>query len=190
MMINPKVGKVVIPYDKTIICDPETGEVLTEVYDHRKAPKPKSLPKDGKRYVGIDMPYPSECTDKTDMQNAIKAIDANWDYKVEVNDKMIVKLFTEKLLTSKQIGMLVWICENLTGWNYIVTSKKEICENTEVTQNNFSRELKALTKGYLKVVHSDTPERGDIVLKVNPYYAWKGSRYFQRQSLMNWMVGR
>ena len=178
--------KHTIDYVGSVVFDDETGEVISYIKDPRREPPKKLLPPEGERYVGIELKYLSECTTKKDMIKTLRSMDGFYMNKPKVNTEELLEMATEDMLTPQQLRMVKFIGENLTGWNYCITTTSEIREATRVSKNNFARVLSSLSPEYLRVQHRDDPKRGDIVLKINPRIAWKGDYTCRDAATNNW----
>ena len=180
------VSENTIDFVGTVTFDDETGEVLSYVKDPRKAPPPKLLPPEGERYVGIELKYPSECVTQKELLKSLRALDGYYKNRPKVNTSVLLEMATEDVLSAQQLRMVKYIAENLSGWNYCMTSISEIRDATRVSAKNFSRVLSSLSPTYLKVQHRDTPSRGCLVLKINPKIAWKGDYQYQEIASKIW----
>lgn len=179
-------SKDTIEFVGTVTYDDETGEVISYVKDPRKQPPPKLLPPEGERYVGIELKYPSECVTEKDLMKSLRALDGYYKNRPRVNTSILLEMATEDVLSAQQLRMVKYVAENLSGWNYCMTTISEMRDAARVSAKNFSRVLSSLSPVYLRVQHRDTPERGCLVIKINPKIAWKGDYQYQEISSKHW----
>jgi len=177
--------------DTTLTISDTTGEILDrQMFDTEKK---KKFPKYNHKkwgYLGIDTPHPSECVTKTDLKHSLKAIDGYSSANTEINHALRVGDLESKLLTVKESILLKWLCENVTGWSYVITSRAEIKESLDVSSKDLSVRLRKLSNGHIRITHENTPKRGDLVIKVNPAYCWKGGGMYRNMAIENWLTSK
>ena len=172
--------------DYNLTIDDTTGEILSRK-EIKKFPK-YNHKKWG--YVGIDVPSPSECVTKQDLKHSLKAIDGYLFSNTTVNHALRVGDLESKLITVSESILLKWLCENVIGWSYVITSRDTIKEALGISSKDLSVRLKKLSNGYIRITHENTPKRGDIVIAVNPAYCWKGSEMYRNMSKENWLTDK
>lgn len=170
-------------YVGTWVVDVDTGEVVSFVPDTKK--KPRVAPFD--KIIGVDTKYPSDCLTKDSLLNALSVIDPYvFDGKSKVDSEFLLLSLTEGHITKSEATLLTKLAKNLSGWNYCITTIQELIEQTGIDKFTISKTLKNLTPNLLVVTHKDKPNKGCVVLKINPIIAWRGDLSYREPAIQSW----
>jgi len=162
------------------LIDVETGEVFEERTKKDPPPEASTL-----QYLGIDVKHPSECVTKDSFLESLKNLDACLHYKVDIDLEMLTEAVIRKMISVQELAVFRYICKKVVGWNYFIGNVKEFSK--VVDPNNLSRCLAKLEENrYIEITHRNKPFRGDIVIKANPFYVWKGTYKFKLSSVEHW----
>lgn len=165
--------------DGVLVFDDCTGEVF---YHHPA--KKKRLGRFNK-YIGMDTKYPSECITKDSLLESLCVIDAYIGTTTRIASDMLVESVSQGLLTPQQLKLVKHIANNLTGWNMYIGSTKDLY-SCGIDERNLKRVVDDLSPNIIKVVSRNKPFRGDIVIQINPFYAWKGDNEYRSNNLEFW----
>lgn len=159
----------------TIYYREDTGEFegLIEPRNGKVLPPPVNPP-EGKRYVGIEVRYPSECLTQDQLRESLAALDGWYWMNTNIHYSLLFDMLVNGSITAQQSKLLEFLAKNIVGWNYIVTTVSEMRDAVGCNPSNFSKLLKSLAPHHVKVLHYNKPYRGDVVLKINPSIAWAG----------------
>lgn len=168
---------------ETTLYDTETGEVL-QVFQHKRKKK------NGKwhKYVGVDVGYklPTECITKDSLLASLQVLDGYIPGRTYVNSHLLAESVAQGLITPKELALILHVANHLTGWNIYIGTTKDLC-TSGVTAANLARTIKKLN-GVLKVTHANKPMRGDVVVQINPTYAWKGDLEYRDAMVELWYM--
>ncbi len=175
----------------TIYYREDTGEFagLYEPKDGKVLPKPVNPP-EGKRYVGMEVRYPSECVTEDQFKESLAALDGWYYLNTEIHYGHLFEMLADGRVTQQQARLLEFVAQNIVGWNYTVTTVKKMRECVGVDSSNFSKLLKSLSPHYLRVCHYNKPDRGNVVLQINPSIAWAGLRSNRGIATEKWCTHR
>lgn len=177
------VVKLKEDYVGTWIVDANTGEILTLVEDARNKPKVASFEK----YVGIDTKYPSKCLTEDSLINALCNVDAYVSTNSSsIDSNYILSSILEGYLTKSEALLVSHIAKSLSGWNYHMTTIHDLAIGAGVDKSNISRLISKLSPNTLRVIHKDKPNKGCVVLKLNPIIAWKGDLSYREPAIQSW----
>lgn len=157
---------------------PKNGKVL---------PSPVNPP-EGKRYVGSEVRYPSECVTVDQFKESLAALDGWYYLNTNVHYSLLFDMVVSGVVTNQQSKLLEFLAKNIVGWNYVVTTIQEMRDSVGCDPSNFSKLLKSLAPQYVQVLHHNKPYRSNVVLKINPSIAWAGlhiNRQIARDSWNN-----
>ena len=159
----------------------ETGEIVSK----------KQITKKDKKhlvecYVGIETKFPCDCTTEDQLLEALNSLDNYLNESVKVNTSCILKMVTEGLITVKECSILTYLCERVSGWNYYIG---RMCDMDHIVTN--SKNLTTLVKGLedkrlIKVTHKGCFYKDSVVIRVNPFYAWKGNVALRNFEIQSW----
>lgn len=170
-----------IRYEGIYFVDEGTGEI---VYHHPVAKKKVS---NFDREVGVDTKYPEQCVTKESLLDSLSVMDAYLDLQTTINFESILKSTHIKGgMTTQESKLVNHLCTNICGWNYYIGNLADLI-SCDVSSKNISSVLSSLESKYaIKILHRNKPLRGDIVLKVNPVYAWKGDVEYRSSRILTW----
>jgi len=166
-------------YEGTVVFDDLTGEIY--FFDPPKNKKVTSFDK----AVGVDTKYPIECVTKDSLVEALCVMDAYLWNDVSIDSDYILDNVLQGYLTAQEASLVKTIAKKLTGWNYYIGNLKELC-TSGVTQKNISSVINKLSPNTIQVVSRNIPMRGDIVIKLNPLFAWKGDKEYRQSRVELW----
>ncbi len=149
--------------------DVATGEILTKRQINKKH-KEHTID----MYVGIETKFPSDCTTKDQLLESLSVLDSYLDKSVKVNYAALLKSVNESILTVKESSVLSYLAEHITDWNYFIGRYSDI-EHLIENRDNRTKMLKSLeSKGLIEITHKGFFYKDSVVIKINPFYAWKG----------------
>lgn len=155
--------------DKAVVFDTETGLVI-----HHTVKIKSKIPTIDK-YIGIDTKWPDDCVTKDSLIACLSLLDGYLNNDVIVNNQVILNSIFEEHLTEQQAKLVNYISNNLTAWNYYIGSVKDLYMNVGISPKNIAAMLSKLEPNAIRVLHRNKPFKGDIVIKINPFYGWKGN---------------
>lgn len=158
-------------------------DVTGEIY-HSIEPVKKKVTNFDKA-VGIDTKYPRDCTTKESLLYSLSVMDGYLYSDTKINIDYILESIISNTITAQEASLIKHIALNLIGWNYYIGNIKDICASG-VTAKNISSVLNKLSPNTIRILHRNTPFRGDIVLMLNPKYAWKGDMQYRDAKLIHW----
>ena len=164
----------------TFVIDDTTGEFYS-VGDGKRPVKHGS----GDKLIGIETKWPRQCLTADSFYDTISCIDGYVDNKPNINHDYLLKSVSHGYMTPQEARLVDWLAVRLTGWNRWYGLITECADGSGIRQDNFARTLKRLSPANIRVVFRDKPDRGDLVIDVHPYMAWKGDRRWQ-----DYMIGR
>lgn len=157
----------------------QTGEVVRDI--HKKTMAEASCTKT----IGQEVKWPSECVTKDHLIESLKQIDAHLHFKPDVDYAYIAESVVSKLLTAQEAALLIHIGKGLTAWNYYIGNVKDFYG--VVTPKHTAQVLSGLeAKGAIRVTHRDKPFRHDLVLKITPAIAFRGTKRYREGCLREW----
>lgn len=162
----------------------DTGEIQTKKELSSNKPILKV-----KAYVGMDTKYPAECTNKDSLLESISNMDAYISKaKVKVNYSALLDSVTQGKLTVKESSIVTYLATNICGWNYFIGEIRQLSHLVADTKN-LNRMLSTLEdKRMIKVTHKGFYHKDSIVIKVSPYYVWKGDLVFRDEAIYRWYL--
>lgn len=146
----------------------------------RLPPKPESKKKlKVKKYVGIDVPHPSQCKDKESLLESVKNIDCEIYKKVNVDNKYILDSVVKGCLTTKCADSLEWLCNSICAWNFVFTTKSEIIARGFTTKPNYAKWVRDM-EVFITVTEIHQNNKEHLRIRINPVVAWKGNDYLRK----------
>ena len=119
------------------------------------------------------------------MLDSLKNLDACLHYPVAIRFDIISKSIIQKHLSVQEAAIVEIIAEHLCAWNYYIGTLKDFY--SVVSSSNLSKVFQALEeKSAIHVLHKNKPFKYDIVIKLNPLMAWKGTFKYREQAINNW----
>lgn len=176
VVITDKHGKFAV--------DPRTGEVLLA---DRLTPEPASVgfhTVDG--YVGIDTVWPAEATTAHALLKATAPHD-RWQDNLHLAEWRLLGLL-ETGVSGDAVRILKFICERLVARNIWFGHLAEIDGGLRLAERSRKRAVAELVAARLLSVGSSSRSRQTKV-QVHPWYAFRGDRSAQDNSLRAWLVG-
>lgn len=161
------------------LVDDETGEI-----HYSEEPVKKKVTSFTKA-VGVDTKYPRDCVTKESLLTSLSVMDGYLYSDTKINIDYILESVISNTITAQEAALIKHITLNLVGWNYYIGNIKDLCLSG-VTAKNISSVLNKLNPNTLRVLHRNTPFRGDIVIIINPKYAWKGDMQYREAKLIHW----
>lgn len=161
------------------LVDDETGEIYHQVEPVKK--KVTSFDK----AVGVDTKYPRDCVTKESLLLSLSVMDAYLYSDVKINIEYILESILGGHITAQEGSLIKHLALNLVGWNYYIGSTQDLC-TCGITAKNISSILNKLSPNILRILHRNAPFRGDIVIMLNPKYAWKGDMQYRDAKLKHW----
>lgn len=175
-------------YVGTWVVDTNTGEVISLVEDKKNKPKIAPFNKE----IGVDVPHPPHCLTEKSLLSSLSVMDGyvkSKGCKPRVDSDFILTNLTEGHIIKTEAMLLLYIANNLSGWNYYITTISELTK-CGVDKNNISRLFKSLAPNMLRIVHKDKPNRGCISIVLNPLIAWKGDYCYRDTAIKRWYLDR
>lgn len=166
-------------YEGITVYDEDTGEV----FYHQPARKKKLA--DFDKYVGVDTKYPNECITKESLLESLSVLDAYLDKGVSIASDMLLDSVVQNLITPQQLKVIKHVASNLTAWNIYIGTTKDLY-TSGVDEKSMKRVLDDLYPNILRVTSRNKPFRGDIIIRISPFYAWKGDNEYRTASLYSW----
>lgn len=174
-------------YVGTWIVDGETGRIISLVKDERVRPKIASFDK----YVGIDTKFPANCLTEDSLLNALTPIDAYVkDKNTNVNTAFLLNSVLAGCLNKAEVNFIMLVANNLSGWNYYMTTMQSLIKSSGIDKFAISKVIKKLSPNTIRVQHKDKPNKGCVVLKLNPLIAWRGDLIYRENAQQLWCIGR
>lgn len=170
-------------YTGKVVFDNETGEIFHfEKFRGKKVPSIQ-------KYVGIDVKYPSECITRESLLESISVIDYYLSNAPTINYPHIVESMQKVDLSKRESELLIYIGKNLSAWNTYIGSTEDLTESG-IGSNHISGMLLQLQRKHaLEIIARHKPQRGNIVLRINPMFAWKGDNEFRNDAKTRWYSG-
>tara|TARA_R110000744_G_C19371770_1_gene563100 strand:- start:799 stop:1368 length:570 start_codon:yes stop_codon:yes gene_type:complete len=157
--------------------DVDTGELTRET-------KEKKMPAYSKKYYGIDTRCIRDCKTKDQLLETLHLIDGYMYSKTRVSDTFLAENITEGCITPQQLTFLRALSKKITAWNIYIGTKQELL-SMGTNPKSFSRMIKDLHH-FIRVVESDTPDKGCIKILVNPLLVWKGDLEWREHMKREW----
>lgn len=153
----------------------DTGEVIY--------PEPIKLPQrrlSGK-YVGLDTKHPSECGNKYQLIDAVKAIDPHWNHPVEFDSEWVMRTAEEGGISLNQytLKLLLFLKDSITVWNVVFTTTTEM--NKVVDRRRVKKSLEELQ--YAGIIWQLDQDGNKYRIKVNARVMWKGGYNFRESAI-------
>jgi len=159
----------------------ETGEILS-----KKDISKGKVKHEIDCYVGIDTKFPSECLTQDHLLEAIGALDGYLHKSPKVNYSALLKSVTDSLLTVKESGIISYLSEHVTAWNYYIG---RVCDLDHIISDkkNLNKYLKELEKqGLIKIEHKGFFYKDSVVIRISPFYVWKGDMSLRGNEIRSW----
>lgn len=159
----------------------ETGEILSK----------REITKKNKKhlveiYVGMETRFPCECVTKDQLLECLKSLDNYIDNPTVVNTSALLKMVTDNTMTVKESAIMSYLSEGVTGWNYYIG---RVCDLEHIVgdSKNLNRMIKGLeSKGLIKVTHKGFFYKDSVVIRISPFYVWKGNHRLRHMELQYW----
>lgn len=174
-----------------MITDKETGNLLelaTPVTSllskyYREGPtKPKWYIEPKKRgRKKIPLKSLAQCSTKEDLERLATAYDPfyNKDKHPVINYYGVCTAMSEDYISTAELSILLYLCQNITAWNIWYGSIKTIIQDTNISSTHVYRAIDSLiTKGYIR--------QNISYYSIHPWYVWKGDYLRQDLALQAW----
>lgn len=153
----------------------DTGEVIY--------PEPIKLPQrrlSGK-YAGLNTKYPSECENKHQLIEAVKAIDPHWNHPVEFDSEWVMRTAEEggMSLNHHTLKLLFFLKDSVSAWNVVFTNTKEM--NKVVDRRRVKKILEELQ--YAGILWHLEQDGSKYKIKMNAMVVWKGGYDFKENAI-------
>ncbi len=168
--------------DGLFIVSTDTGEILEQQLKEKEPTKAPPINVISK-YVGIDTRFPDQARDAQELIEAA-AVHDPFLYQLNVVHSHLLDLL-EKSLKAPELLVYRYICEHLTARNYWFGSMTELAEAfPTLSLSGLYQILKILEGSFIRRCNKGS--RGLVILKVHPWYAFRGARYFKASALQDW----
>lgn len=161
--------------------DTITGEILSrrEISQKYKSHTVHS-------YVGIETKFPSDCLTKEHLLESLSAIDAYLSKSSKVNYAALLKSVNLSIISNKESNVIAFLSENITAWNYYIGRVSDL-DHIVGDSKNLAKLVKGLVeKGIIRIEHRGFFYKDSVVIKVSPFYVWKGNLAFRPQAVNRW----
>lgn len=105
---------------------------------------------------------------------------------VEVNYSALLKSVTDNVMTVKESGIISYLSEHVTAWNYYIG---RVCDLDHIISDkkNLNKYLKELEKqGLIKIEHKGFFYKDSVVIRISPFYVWKGDISLRGNEIRSW----
>ncbi len=136
-----------------------------------------------RKYVGIDTRLPTTARDADELVEAASVHDPFLS-QLSVNYQGLLELLGVTLKAS-EVRVLQFLCEHLTAWNYWFGSNHGLASAlADISRTALYDALRVLEGGFIERCNRGL--RGLLMIKVHPWYAFKGAEYCRKDSIERW----
>ena len=163
--------------DGLFVVDSGTGCIV-----HMQLDQKKSRCQAIDAFVGVDTCYPVNALDAEQLVRALSVHDP-FLHDLRVDYDRLLQLL-DMGVSSQAVRILRAVCERLDGWNYWLGCMADLASITGASQATFYRAWNELQCSLLRVDRLTLP--GLVRVRVNPWYAWRGSLYMRGPAIERW----
>ncbi len=170
------------------IVDSATGEILEQALHMIDTQEPPQGPINTvSKYVGIDTRFPSQARDTVELLEATEVHDP-FLKNLTVDYQSLFGLLDQGI-PQTEVMVFRYLCENLTAWNVWIGNMEQLAlAFPKLSQRSLFAILKSLEKGL--IWRTNKGARGDMLIRVHPWYAFRGASYIREELLARWILAR
>lgn len=133
------------------------------------------------RYVGLDTKHPSECENKYQLIEAVKALDHHWGHPTEFDSGWVMRTAEDGGISLNQytLKLLLFLKDSITVWNVVFTNTTEM--NKVVDRRRVKKSLEELQ--YAGIIWQLKQNGNKYQIKMNAMVMWKGGYNFRESAV-------
>lgn len=134
------------------------------------------------KYIGIETKYVSACSTREELLNVLTILDGYIHAKPKIHSECLVEMLTTGCIHKRELALLTYIAQNLSGWNIYIGTIKELTQSG-VDASHIAQILKA--SSYVKM-YKQSEFSSNVKIELHPMIAWKGDNAYRENALKDW----